>query len=195
MLEPRLTSTPIGAKHLVVGKFHFRGNMSELYYTIFKSQAGWIGLSGSAGGLSRTTLPLSSEDQAVNSLGSDGKSYKRDTAFFAGLIDKLQAYFEGCRVEFTETIDLSEASLFQRKVWLATRSITYGETRSYGWVAKQIRQPQAARAVGQALNANPLPVVVPCHRVIASSGRLCGFAGGLETKQLLITLEAHAKTV
>jgi methylated-DNA-[protein]-cysteine S-methyltransferase len=167
--------------------------MTELYYTIFKSKAGWIGLSGSAGGLSRTTLPLSSEDQAANSLGNDIKSYKRDSAFFDGLIIKLQAYFEGYRVEFTEMIDLSEASLFQRKVWLAIRLIAYGETRSYGWVANQIRQPQSARAVGQALNANPLPIVVPCHRVIGSNGRLCGFAGGLETKQLLIDLEAHAK--
>jgi len=78
-------------------------------------------------------------------------------------------------------------------VWQATRLIPYGETRSYLWVAVQIGKPGAARAVGQALGRNPLPVIVPCHRVIAADGGLGGFTGGLEMKRRLLELETTAK--
>ncbi len=78
---------------------------------------------------------------------------------------------------------------FQKAVWRATAGIPYGETRSYAWVAKRIGNPRAVRAVGQALGANPVPIIIPCHRVIGSSGKLCGFAGGLALKQRLLELE------
>jgi len=78
-------------------------------------------------------------------------------------------------------------------VWQATRLIPYGETRSYLWVAVQIGKPGAARAVGQALGRNPLPVIIPCHRVIASDGGLGGFTGGLVMKRRLLELETSAK--
>ena len=82
--------------------------------------------------------------------------------------------------------------LFRRLVWEATRLIPYGETRSYGWVAKQIGKPHAARAVGQALGKNPFLIIVPCHRVIAGDGTLGGFGGGLEMKQTLLEMEKTA---
>jgi methylated-DNA-[protein]-cysteine S-methyltransferase len=75
-------------------------------------------------------------------------------------------------------------------VWEITRLIPYGETRSYAWVAEQIGQPRAVRAVGQALGKNPLPIIIPCHRVITSNGKLGGFGGGLEMKKRLLSLEA-----
>ena len=79
--------------------------------------------------------------------------------------------------------------MFQREVWEATRLIAYGEARSYQWVAGQIKKPKATRAVGQALGSNPLPIIVPCHRVLASDGKLGGFTGGLDMKKNLLHLE------
>jgi methylated-DNA-[protein]-cysteine S-methyltransferase len=163
--------------------------MSKGYFFIFKTDAGWIGLSGSAGGLSRTTLPQSSEETAAALLGEDTRSHAFHPVFFKTLVSKIRAYFEGQKVEFPEKIDLSGASDFQRQVWETTRLIAYGETRSYGWVAEQMQRPQSSRAVGQALGRNPLPIIVPCHRVLGVDGRLCGFGGGLEMKQFLLRLE------
>jgi methylated-DNA-[protein]-cysteine S-methyltransferase len=74
-------------------------------------------------------------------------------------------------------------------VWLATQKILHGETRSYGWIAGQLGKPEAARAVGQALGRNPLPIIVPCHRVVSGNGGLGGFTGGLDMKKYLLELE------
>lgn len=109
---------------------------------------------------------------------------------YAGLVQEFQAYFNGKRVTFNGvSLDLHTATPFQRKVWEAARSIPYGQTRSYRWVAEKIGKPEAARAVGQALGKNPIPVIIPCHRVIASDGKLGGFALGLEMKRTLLRLE------
>ncbi len=101
----------------------------------------------------------------------------------------LRKYFSGKRVLFDLPLDIRYYTRFQRAVWRATAGIPYGETRSYAWVAERIGNPRAVRAVGRALGANPVPVIIPCHRVIGSSGKLCGFAGGLELKQKLLALE------
>ncbi len=81
---------------------------------------------------------------------------------------------------------------FQRKVWNAVKAIPYGETRSYKWVAKKIGNPKAARAVGQALKRNPLLIIIPCHRVICSDGKLGGFSQGLKKKRELLKLERQS---
>jgi methylated-DNA-[protein]-cysteine S-methyltransferase len=111
---------------------------------------------------------------------------------FQGLTERLRTYFTGQKADFPDRLDLSAATAFQRKVWEATGLIPYGETRSYKWVAEQIEKPQAARAVGQALGRNPLPVIIPCHRVLASNGGLGGFIGGLQMKKSLLHLENAA---
>lgn len=80
---------------------------------------------------------------------------------------------------------------FQRKVWRALQRIPYGETRSYAWVAAAIGHPKALRAVGRACGANPLPLIIPCHRVVAANGALGGFSGGLAWKRRLLALEGH----
>jgi O-6-methylguanine DNA methyltransferase len=164
--------------------------MSKGNFLVFKTIAGWIGLSGSAAGLSRTTLPQSSEETAAAMLGEDTHTHAFHPAFFKTLVSKFQAYFDGQQIDFSEKIDLSGASDFQRKVWVTTRLIAYGETRTYGWVAEQMLRPQSPRAVGQALGRNPLPIIVPCHRVLGVDGRLCGFSGGLEMKLFLLRIEA-----
>jgi methylated-DNA-[protein]-cysteine S-methyltransferase len=164
--------------------------MSRGYFIVFKTEAGWIGLSGSAAGLSRATLPQSSQETAAALLGEDTRTHAFHPVFFNTLVSKFQAYFEGQKTDFPEKIDLSGASDFQRKVWETTRLIAYGETRSYGWVAEQMLRSRSSRAVGQALGRNPLPIIVPCHRVLGNDGRLCGFGGGLEMKQFLLRIEA-----
>ena len=111
---------------------------------------------------------------------------------FDSLMERLKAYFSGCRTSFPDKLDLSRATHFQREVWEITRLIPYGETRSYAWVAEQIKKPKAVRAVGQALARNPLPIIIPCHRVRASDGDLGGFSGGIEVKRYLLSLEASA---
>lgn len=103
---------------------------------------------------------------------------------------EIGEYFEGERRVFTVPT-AAAGTPFQQAVWNALKKIPYGETRSYGEIARQIGHPRASRAVGQANNRNPLPIVVPCHRVIGASGALTGYAGGLDIKVRLLELERH----
>jgi methylated-DNA-[protein]-cysteine S-methyltransferase len=102
---------------------------------------------------------------------------------------QLGEYFRGVRRVFDVPLEATGTD-FQMKVWAALRTIPYGETRSYGWVAQQIGMPSAVRAVGGANNSNPIPILIPCHRVIGSSGDLTGFGGGLRVKAALLSLES-----
>jgi methylated-DNA-[protein]-cysteine S-methyltransferase len=104
---------------------------------------------------------------------------------------QLREYFTGQRRQFTLPLDIA-GTAFQRQVWDALLMIPFGETRSYGDIARQIGSPRAVRAVGAANGRNPLSIIAPCHRVIGSGGSLTGFAGGLETKAQLLALEASA---
>lgn len=101
---------------------------------------------------------------------------------------QLKEYFNGERQIFSLDLDINGTE-FQKKVWNALLTIPFGETRSYGDIAKQIGNPASVRAVGAANGKNPISIVVPCHRVIGSSGKLVGFGGGLENKALLLNLE------
>jgi methylated-DNA-[protein]-cysteine S-methyltransferase len=101
---------------------------------------------------------------------------------------QLGEYFSGKRKVFSVALDL-RGTHFQKDVWESLLAIPYGETRTYGQLAKQLGNPLASRAVGAANGRNPVSIIVPCHRVIGSSGKLTGFAGGLETKAQLLTLE------
>jgi len=101
---------------------------------------------------------------------------------------QLAEYFSGRRKAFDLRLDFAGTE-FQKKVWRALLTIPFGETRSYGEIAKQIGSPKAVRAVGAANGRNPISIVAPCHRVIGSTGKLTGFAGGLDTKAFLLDLE------
>lgn len=102
---------------------------------------------------------------------------------------QLTAFLEGTRRSLDVPVDLSQGSPFQRKVWRAAFRIPYGRVRSYKWVATKVGGKHYARAVGLALGANPVPIVVPCHRVVAHDGSLGGFSCGLPAKRRLLTLE------
>jgi methylated-DNA-[protein]-cysteine S-methyltransferase len=159
-----------------------------LYYAIFRTPAGWVGVLGSEAGLRRLTLPHPSPTGIPHKLGISKGEATLSPQRFKDLVKRLRDYFSGHKVGFPDALDLAAATDFQRQVWAATRLIPYGQTRSYAWVAAQIGRPKAARAVGQALGRNPLPIIVPCHRVLASNG-LGGFGGGLQMKKRLLQLE------
>ncbi len=111
-----------------------------------------------------------------------------DAKPFRAVMAQLGEYFAGRRREFDLAL-APQGTAFQRTVWQALTGIPYGETVSYGELARRIGSPQASRAVGLANGANPLPIVVPCHRVIGADGSLTGFGGGLEIKRKLLALE------
>jgi methylated-DNA-[protein]-cysteine S-methyltransferase len=102
---------------------------------------------------------------------------------------ELDEYFEGRRREFGLAVDLEAIPAFQRRVLDELRRVPYGQVDTYGGLAARIGKPRAARAVGGALNRNPIPIVVPCHRIVGASGSLVGYAGGLARKERLLELE------
>lgn len=104
-------------------------------------------------------------------------------------------YLAGRQRKFTVPLDLTGSSAFARKVWRATGRIPYGETRSYAWVADRAGGPNFARAVGGALGANPVPIVIPCHRVVGAGGALGGFTGGLRLKTWLLEFEGGSQAL
>jgi len=143
-------------------------------------------------------LLLAGEDDALAMIGFPKGSMRRDPEpdwifnekRLATAREQLSEYFAGTRREFELPLALSGTE-FQVSVLQALQDIPYGETVSYGDIAKRIGRPKAVRAVGAANGRNPIPIVVPCHRVIGSSGDLTGFGGGLDTKEALLRLEAE----
>jgi methylated-DNA-[protein]-cysteine S-methyltransferase len=107
---------------------------------------------------------------------------------------QLREYFAGRRTEFDLPVEPAGTS-FQRSVWRRLQEIPYGETISYGELARRVGKPQAARAVGAANGRNPIPIVIPCHRVIGSNGALTGFGGGLPIKEALLALESKQRAL
>lgn len=162
----------------------------KLRYAIFKTNMGWFGILGSAKGLLSINLPQRSEQKARQLLGDKVNGATWSPVSFEDLVARFRTYLDGHRVTFPDKLDLSSATPFQREVWKMTRIIPYGETRSYTWVAAQVKKAEAVRAVGQALGRNPLPIIVPCHRVLTSGGSLGGYRGGIEMKKHLLSLEA-----
>ena len=166
----------------------------SLQYDLLETRLGWMGLLASAKGLRRTTLPQASPEECVSSLGDEIESADWSPDRFGRLKSLLAAYFGGEPVSFKdEPVDVADASPFLRAAWTACRSIPYGETRTYSWLAARAGSPRAARAAGQCMARNRLPIVVPCQRIVASDGGLGGFgrnAGQLDLKRTLLDLES-----
>ena len=114
----------------------------------------------------------------------------RDDDAVADVAAQLAEYFRGERRSFDLPLS-PRGTEFQQEVWRALQRIPYGETRSYSDIAREIGRPAAVRAVGAANGANPIPVVIPCHRVVGSNGSLTGFGGGIDTKRWLLALESR----
>lgn len=133
-------------------------------------------------------LTLQADEAAVTAIrfGADGA---RDASPLLDAAEaQLREYFAGARRAFDLPL-APHGTAFQQRVWAALRAIPYGETRTYGELAAAIDSPNASRAVGMANHRNPIPIIIPCHRVIGANGTLTGYAGGLEIKQKLLALE------
>ena len=183
----------------------------------FKTPWGWMGAAASArgarAGVCRIVLPRGSRREveatlhreSLEVLWGKGKTSRlaprtrciprnngspsRLTVLVEEARAQLLAFLEGNRRELDFPIDLSGGSTFQRRVWRAILRIPYGRVRSYKWVALRVGGARYARAVGHALGSNPVPIVIPCHRVVAQDASLGGFTGGLRTKRRLLALE------
>ncbi len=152
---------------------------------------GWVGLVASARGLRLLTLPARRE-AALSRVRRfyPGVALAPEDPFLLDVADRVGAYLRGRGQDLAVDLDLRGHTAFELSVWAITARIAYGETRTYGWIAAQVGGgPGTAQAVGAALGSNPVPLIVPCHRVIGSDGGLHGFAGGLDMKRRLLALE------
>jgi len=159
-------------------------------FHICETELGWIGIVMSPAGLRATTLPRDSREAALGEVLAIGADVEAPQSELNGLADRLRRYARGEAVAFPDVLDLQGVSPFQQAVSEAARDIPSGQTCSYGELAARAGRPGAARAVGQVMARNPWPIIVPCHRVVASGGGLGGYGGGgLEMKRRLLRLE------
>jgi methylated-DNA-[protein]-cysteine S-methyltransferase len=156
--------------------------MSQIAYTEMESPVGKLRLVGDGEAL-RGVWFVNGRHQSAPK-----KEWERDERPFAEVVRQLRAYFAGELTEFCVPLAM-EGTEFQLRVWAELRKIPYGETRTYGQLAAEIGKPEAMRAVGLANGQNPIPIIVPCHRVIGSNGSLTGYGGGMENKKKLLELE------
>jgi O-6-methylguanine DNA methyltransferase len=154
------------------------------------SGRGLVGLEFDARLPGQQTLRPSPRDLRAEHGREKGKAlqFEESAVAMRPYVQQLEEYFAGDRREFNFALDLRGTD-FQLACWRALLAIPYGETRTYGDIARAVGRPQGFRAVGMANNRNPVAIVVPCHRVIASDGTLCGYGGGLDVKRKLLELE------
>jgi len=153
-----------------------------------------MGAAASARGVRAIILPKASRRAAEAALqgeapSSNGRSSPRAATVLREARAQLEGFIQGTRRQLDFPVDLSDGTAFQRRVWRTILRIPYGRVRSYKWVAARVGGKEYARAVGLALGANPLPLIVPCHRIVATDSSLGGFSGGLRTKRRLLRLE------
>jgi O-6-methylguanine DNA methyltransferase len=154
--------------------------------------SGWVGLVASERGLRYLGLPVPTYEAALRHIRREypNAALAPDDAALLAIAEQVRAYLAGDLRVFSVELDLRGHMPFELGVWAAASRIPYGETRTYGWIATQLcGSAGAAQAVGAALGDNPIPLIIPCHRVLGSDGSLHGFAGGLEMKARLLDLE------
>ena len=158
---------------------------------IFRSPWGWMGIAESPKGIQAIVLPKRSRPAIETDLKiqSDGPLQPGESAQLEEARRQLLDYFAGRRNTFDVPLDLSQGTSFQRQVWRTLQRVPYGKLRSYQWIAARVGGRHYARAVGNAVGANPLPIVIPCHRIVAHDASLGGFSGGLSMKRKLLSLE------
>lgn len=158
------------------------GHGPGIFFDIFRSPVGRLFLIFS--GNSLAGIRFEQEIEGLSSLPARGRA----PAFF---IKQISDYFRGSLREFRQEVIFLSGTDFEKKVWSCLRDIPYGETRTYKWVSERINRPGAFRAAGQALGKNPVPIVIPCHRVIASDGSLGGYSPDAGIKRRLIDIEYY----
>lgn len=165
------------------------------HFTVIEAPVGSVGIVASAAGLSHVHLLKSRGDRAVQAVSRLHPDAQRDEGLLPGLQEEIGLYFSGEPMSFSSVVvDLGSMTRFQQRVLKACARIEYGRTVSYAELARRVGCPAGARAVGGALGRNPVPLVIPCHRVVASDGSLGGFSAeqGVGLKRLLLDMEARA---
>jgi methylated-DNA-[protein]-cysteine S-methyltransferase len=165
--------------------------MMTVAYTLMVTEIGPLFVAETRQGLACVALG----DEGLNQIMEFTRKWLPDHQVVPSVVDavaQIEEYFDGRRTEFDVKLDLRGTD-FQKRVWEALRRIPYGQTRTYGELARELGLENGARAVGGACAANPAPVVVPCHRVVAGGGDLGGYSGGLERKKQLLSLEQSRK--
>jgi len=166
------------------------------YYSIAETAIGWIGIAGNEKGLRKVVLPEYTRENVLSELNRYFQPCQKLTQAddrFLSLVARIKGYFDGEVIRFDkDIINLEDYTIFQKNVLLKTREIPYGVTKTYKWLAEQAGYPKAYRAVGGVMRINPLPLIIPCHRVMGSQGKLTGFSatGGLRLKRKMLELES-----
>ena len=165
-------------------------------YTIFKTEWGYFGLAGNENGVCRTQLPGPKYEKIKSLLLKDCPSAKHEKNFCKNLQKQIIAYYEGKSVKFSKDIpiDINGFTSFGKSVLKTCRKIEIGRIITYGQLAGKAGRPNASRAVGSVLAKNPIPLIIPCHRIIRSDGKLGGFSapGGISVKKKMLDLERKA---
>lgn len=158
---------------------------------IFKSCWGWMGISETVKGIDVLVLPKSSKKAVESDLRTQASDSvgNRVSPRLQTARKQVIDYLAGKRTGFDLSLDVTSGTDFQRRVWQVLQGVPYGRLRSYRWVAMRVGSHLSARAVGNAVGANRLPLVIPCHRIVTYDGRLGGFSGGLPVKRKLLALE------
>lgn len=160
------------------------------YYNIFYTKSGYASFVSNGKAIVRFFLPVNKNNEMVNIVKkSFPESKEINTIFFKDLREMIKSYFKGIPVSFKIPIEFQGVSDFVKQVLNVTYLIPYGEVRTYKWISEKIGREDLSRAVGVALSKNPIPVIVPCHRVIQSDGELGGYSYGLKWKIKLLRLE------
>jgi len=164
---------------------------------IFVTPWGWMGISETKEGIDAIVLPKPSRAAVESVLRASGEKpiEYRTSARLQTARTQVSEYLSRRRQCFDLPLDLSQGTTFQRLVWRMLQHVPYGSLRSYRWIAARAGGRQYARAVGNAVGANPLPIVIPCHRIVAHDGTLGGFSGGLLLKRKLLALEGTLSTL
>ena len=162
---------------------------SRLTTHVVRTDFGWITLTASPRGLTRIVLPRTAKASVKSPPPQTSGKDRHAARWLAQARREVRAYLLGQSRAFRCPVDLGAATPFQRAVWRVTAQIPYGRVRSYQWIAAKLGSPRAARAVGNALGANPVPLLIPCHRIVAGDASLGGFSCGLHWKRRLLALE------
>ena len=162
---------------------------SELTFHLCDTERGWVGLVFSPHGLRATTLLRDTREEALRDVLEQEVHSEAPEAEIADIPERICALASGRTANLAMHIDWNGLTGFRRAVLEETMAIPAGETRTYGWIAEKVGSPRAARAVGRVMATNPLPLVVPCHRVVGHNGNLTGYGGGLRMKESLLRAE------
>lgn len=165
------------------------GAATPIYYAAIDSPVGRVFVAASTTGVARVAFGRTDSAFVRQVRQQLHAEVVRSSARLGAILEQLDAYFAGKRQSFAVPIDAQLMTPFQQRVLDAARQVPAGQLASYGDIARAIGQPKASRAVGQALGHNPIPIVIPCHRIVASNGKLGGYIGGPTIKRKLLALE------